>query len=140
MPITFEPPANRQIAEELAPVRASMLRKVTHQRTIKRVSLSTAVAAALSIGGVSVAVGTNQDYFANSEFHAKPQYVEEFANCMEAFGWEPLPGSNDSQTPGNVPAVHFLFPAEVSADIGRDADECRDTISARVGESIIADM
>ena len=140
MPITFEPPANRHITEELAPMRASMLRRITHRRTLKRVSLSTAVAAALSIGGVSVAVGTNQGYFANSEFHTKPQYVEDFANCMEAHGWEPLTGSNDPQTPGNVPAIHFLFPAEVSADIGRDADECRETISARVGESIIPDM
>ncbi|MET4059089.1 hypothetical protein ABIB35_000620 [Arthrobacter sp. UYP6] len=140
MPITFEPPANREIAEELTPVRASMLRRVIRQRTIKRVSVSTAVAAALSVGGVSVAVGINQDYFANSEFHTKPQYVDQFADCMEARGWEPLPGSNDPQTPGNVPAVHFLYPAEASANISRDAGECRDTISARVGESIIPDM
>ena len=138
MPISYGPPAHNQIAQELAPVRTSLLRQVTLRRAVRRASLSTAVAAALSIGGVSVAIGTNQDYLANSEFMTKPQYVQEFADCMEARGWEPVPGSNDPRSP--MPAVHFRYPADLSADIGSDAGECRNTISEQVGESIIPEM
>lgn len=136
MPITFEPPANRQIAEELAPVRASVLRQVARQRTIKRVSLSAAAAAALSMGGVSVAIGINPNDFVGAEFLTKPQYVQEFAECMTAHGWEPIPGSNDPHASPDVPAVHFLFPVEVNDDIGQDAATCRATITETVGEPI----
>jgi hypothetical protein len=107
---------------------------------MKRISLSATAAAALSLGGVTVAVGINQDYFAGAEFLTKPQYVQQFADCMESRGWEPIAGSNDPEAPADVPAVHFSFPGNLSADIGKDAEDCRVIISQQVGESIVPAM
>lgn len=72
------------------------------------------------------------------EFDTKSQYVEEFANCMAAHGWEPLPGSKDPQASPNLKAVHFLIPADATGVIiGADGMTCRATIAESVGESII---
>ncbi|GAB3531912.1 hypothetical protein GCM10027403_03140 [Arthrobacter tecti] len=140
MPITYGPPSNGQVLEELQPVRAAVLRQVARRRTVKRASLTAAVTVALSLGGVSVAIGINPNELSNAEFLTKPQYVQQFAACMEARGWEPIPGSNDPQASPDVPAVHFLFRGEVSADIGADVEDCRATISKQVGEWIVPGM
>lgn len=140
MPITYEPPTNRHIAEELAPVRASLMRQVARRRTIKRASITAAVAAGLSVGGVSVAIGTGSDYYASVEFMTKPQYVQEFADCMTASGWEPLAGNGNPYDPSEVPAVHFLHLAEDSGVLGADAEACRASIADTVGESIMPDF
>lgn len=136
MPITFEPPTSRHIVEELAPVRASLLSQVAHRRTFKRVSISAAALVALSVGGVSVAIGEGPGYYASAEFMTKPQYVQQFADCMTAHGWEPLPGNGNASAPSSFPAVHFLFTPEDSGPISDDVAACRISIAETVGEPI----
>ncbi len=139
MPITYEPPTNRHIAEELAPVRASLMRQVARRRTFKRASITAAVVTAFSVGGVSVAIGTGSDYYASAEFMTNPKYVPQFADCMTSHGWEPLPGNGNPLSPSSFPTVHFLFEAEDSFAISDDAGACRISIAEEVGEPIVED-
>ena len=138
MPITYEPPTNRHIGEELAPVRASLMRQVARRRTFKRASISAAALAALSVGGVSVAIGDDPGYYAEAEYMTNPLYVEQFADCMTAHGWEPLPG-NGTDIPNDFPTVHFLLRPEDSGPQGEDAQACRASIAEIVGEPIDED-
>jgi hypothetical protein len=135
VPITYEPPTNRHIIEELAPVRVSLMRQVARRRTFKRASISAAVLAALSVGGVSVAIGEDPSYYAKAEYMTNPLYVEQFADCMTAHGWEPLPG-NGTDTPSEYPTVHFVLRPEDSGPQGEDAQACRASIAKIVGEPI----
>jgi hypothetical protein len=136
MPINYAPPADRQIAEELEPIRAAVLQKVTHRQILKRVSLVAVAMIAVTVGGVGVAVA-NGPGDVNSEFRTKPQYVAQFAECMANHGWDPIAGSNDPAEPSDVPAVHFTFYSNQNEQIIADADSCRRTVSDEVGESIV---
>ncbi len=136
MPINYTPPTDRQIAEELEPVRAAVLHQVTHRRILKRVSLAAVAMIALALGGVGVAVANGPGDI-NTEFRTKPQYVSQFAECMTNHGWDPIAGSNDPAEPSDVPAVHFLYYSDQNEQINADADSCRRTVSDEVGESIV---
>ncbi|WP_102158828.1 hypothetical protein [Zhihengliuella halotolerans] len=141
MPINYGPPANPQIAQELRPVRTALLRRIGRRRNLKRASLSAAAVAALSLGGVSVATGFDREADqVTAEFITKPQYVEQFAECMKALGWDPLWGSSDPEAPADVPAVHFTYPGSVNVEIGEDARACRAILSRQVGEPITPDF
>ncbi|GAA3708466.1 hypothetical protein GCM10022377_22840 [Zhihengliuella alba] len=137
MPMNYGPPANSQIDEELRPVRATLLRRIGRGRHIKRASISTAAVAVLSLGGVSVATGFDPDANkVSAEFMTKPQYVDEFAECMEALGWNPIQGSTDPKAPAEVPAVHFTYHESVNVEIGEDAEACRAVLARQLGEPI----
>lgn len=136
MPINYTPPTDQQIAEELAPVRAAVLHQVARRRLSKRVSIGAIATITLALGGVGIAVA-NGPGDVNVEFRTKPQYVNQFADCMANRGWDPVAGSNDPAEPSDVPAVHFLFYTNQNAQINADVESCRQILSTEVGEPIV---
>lgn len=133
-----QPPVDAEIALKIASSEASIQRQISRSRR-RGVALvaSVGVGVVTLAGGTAAAAGVFNG--AHVEFMTKPQYLEQFAECMTEKGWEPIAGSTDPAAPVGTRTVHFDVWNWETKQASEDASACRESISAEVGESIIPD-
>jgi hypothetical protein len=119
MRITEIPPTTEELERRLAPVRAAALTRIAqHDRNRNRLLVGSSIGVVL-LGASLVVAGTTFNPAIAAPGDVAPEYQHELADCMDARGWEPLPGDSSGES-----YFHFEFAASRNVEWADDMTAC----------------